>query len=364
MVSCAIESTVLVSPPFSGLARCTKELVNALAQLNRGNGELQLHLLYQLKRLKNWRLLPRGPSIKCSPWVDWLPFGNRSYDVLLATSYLAPRNLRAPLAIQVHDLYPQLGYNFLDEASRLRWGARMQKQIERADAVICVSEATRRDLLAHTSYQTEKTFVVHHGVSKRFFPASLQKIEAVRRRHSLDRPFLLFAGLPFEQKNLCRLIRAYALWPRSREFDLAIAGPIYRRLESTVRLQYELQRSGISSRTRLLGYVEDEDLPVLYSAASAFLFASTYEGFGLPILEAMRCGAPVLTSTAGACPEVARGHAVLVDAYDIDSIVQGLENVVYKDPEKIAAAQSYAESMTWDKAAERMRGVLKTISRA
>jgi alpha-1,3-rhamnosyl/mannosyltransferase len=115
---------------------------------------------------------------------------------------------------------------------------------------------------------------------------------------------------------------------------------------------------------RLLGYVPDADIPPLFAAARAYLFPSLHEGFGMPILEAMASGTPVLTSTTTACPEAAAGHAELVDPESVEDIARGIHAVAAFGPERIAAARAYAASMTWQRTAAQTLELLEQAARA
>jgi glycosyltransferase involved in cell wall biosynthesis len=161
---------------------------------------------------------------------------------------------------------------------------------------------------------------------------------------------LLFVGLTNPNKNLPRLLAAYAQSAARGEHRLAVVGHVPEKQHQA--LDEELSELGIRDHVHLTGYVADAELPALYAGAAAFLFPSLYEGFGLPILEAMASGVPVLTSTTSACPEAAGGHACLVDPESIDAIANGIDAVLKMTVAERDAAQGYARSCTWRRTAE------------
>ena len=155
----------------------------------------------------------------------------------------------------------------------------------------------------------------------------------------MERPFLLYVGDEVARKNLPRLLEAWTRSSAREDYELVVAGPVS---AETLR--------GIPS-VRRLGYVTDEDLERLYASCEAFLYPTLYEGFGLPILEAMASGAAVLTSDTGASPEVAGGHAVTVNARESDAILAGIDDVLQRTPTQRAAAREHAETFSWRRCA-------------
>jgi glycosyltransferase involved in cell wall biosynthesis len=228
----------------------------------------------------------------------------------------APLAHRTRLVVTVHDL----GYLRFPEAhtraQRLMlrlttvWSARM------ADRVIAISAATRDDLIRLAQVPAEKISIVHHGVSPRFRLSNLQSPIS-------NLPYFLYVGTIQPRKNLVRLIEAFAQFLRGsdRAYRLILAGKPGWLSEPIVRRAAEL---GLGDAVQFLGYVPDSELPALLGGATAFVFPSLYEGFGMPVLEAMAAGVPVLTSNTSALPEVAGDAALLVDPEDTQAIMAGL----------------------------------------
>jgi glycosyltransferase involved in cell wall biosynthesis len=189
-----------------------------------------------------------------------------------------------------------------------------------SSAVIAVSESTKKDIENHYDLSDRPVHVVYQGYRDDVFvPASPGRVKEIKAKYRLD-SYILSVGETRPYKNIRRLIRAFAGVPIPG-LKLALAGKINRLDRSLLELPGEL---GISGKVTFLDYVPDEELAALYSGAVAFIFPSLYEGFGIPPLEAMACGCPVIASKVASLPEVCGEAAVYVDPCDNDSIAGGI----------------------------------------
>jgi glycosyltransferase involved in cell wall biosynthesis len=265
-------------------------------------------------------------------------------DVIHATTFAIPPR-SAPLIVTVHDLaflndpthFTRRGLSFFKRGLRL---ARRD-----ADLVICPSEATRRDC-ARIGLEDGRLRVVPMGVDARI--AGEQEVIEARRKYGLDRPYLLWTGTIEPRKNLPRLISAFG--SLDIDLDLVLVGP--RGWNEDLD---KFTQGGTRSDVKTLGFVPLEDLPPLYAGATVFCFPSLFEGFGLPVLEAMTQGTPVVTSRGTSTEELGRDAAVLVDPEDPSSIADGIRSVVEDESlaHKLAAAGSErASSYSWERTAE------------
>lgn len=250
-------------------------------------------------------------------------------DLLFVPAHVVPLLHPPRSVVTIHDL----GYLVFPEAHtarrRLELDLSTRWCLHAARRVIAISQVTKDDLVRHYGADPQRVAVVHHGVGSAFRPPDDPgQIAATRARYGLDAPYFLYVGAIQPRKNLARLIEAFARAAASDTL-LVIAGrrgwlsdPIMRRADEL----------GIARRVRFPGYVPDADLPALLGGALAFVFPSLYEGFGMPVLEAMACGAPVLTSTTSALPEVAGDAALLVDPCDTDAIAAALARLAADAP--------------------------------
>jgi glycosyltransferase involved in cell wall biosynthesis len=197
-----------------------------------------------------------------------------------------------------------------------------------ADQIIAISHATRTDLIRHYRVPDHKISVVPHGVSEQFAPVAdpIEQAAVLARYGIRHTPYLLYVGTLQPRKNLARLITAFApLAAHHPDLQLVLAG---QRGWLSAPIVEQVQTLGLQRQVLLPGFVADADLPALLSGALAFVFPSLYEGFGMPVLEAMACATPVLTSSTTALPEVAGDAALLVDPLDTAALTAALHRLV------------------------------------
>jgi glycosyltransferase involved in cell wall biosynthesis len=284
----------------------------------------------------------------------------RPPDVLFVPAHSLPPALPRASVATIHDL----GYLHLPgehtPATRWLWRISNGWSARRATRVVAISGATRDDLVRHERIPPARISVVHHGRAPWFRPVEdTAALDTVRARYGLDRPYLLFVGTLQPRKNLERLLIAFDRVAAERpELGLALVGAGGWQRE---RLDRALADVCARDRVRLLGYVPDQDLPSLYAGSLGLAFPSLYEGFGLPALEAMACGAPVLTSATSSMPEVVGEAGLLVDPLDVDAIAAGLARLA-DDPslrcELGRRGLAQAAGFTWERAARETLAVL------
>ncbi|HOW97359.1 MAG TPA: glycosyltransferase family 1 protein [Kiritimatiellia bacterium] len=297
-----------------------------------------------------------------------LALRRRPVDVLLCAKNFVPAFL--PRGVKtvaiVYDLlyYPVRGAS-IDEYKPLdvlAFRALFPRGLRRADRIIAISESTRRDLLDLFPLDPARVRAVPLGVSP---PApgllAEEALRSVRSRYGLDRPYFFYCGSLSPRKNAVRTLEAFArIRDRVPHNFVVTAGKSWKD-RAVFRA---VERLGLRDRFRRLGAVPAADLPALYRAADAFVYVSLYEGFGLPILEAMSCGCPVLTSRASAMPEAAGDAALLVDPADVGAIAEGLERILkdraLADGLRVRGARRAAE-FTWEATARHIIEVLAEL---
>lgn len=223
----------------------------------------------------------------------------------------------------IHDLAAWRLPQLVSRRSRFFASFVLTRLLPRVDRIIADSHSTARDLGERVPGVAARIRVVHLGVDPRFAPASAQAIEACRRQLGLPSQYLLYLGQLKPEKNLSRLLEAYSiLYGRYADTPpLVLAGIPYRGAETILRQARKLH---LEQQVLFLGFVLDETLPALLTGAQVFVYPSLYEGFGLPVLEAMACGTPVVTSNCSSLPEVAGETAVLVDPASSEAIADGI----------------------------------------
>jgi glycosyltransferase involved in cell wall biosynthesis len=269
------------------------------------------------------------------------------------------------LVLTVHDL----AFRRLPEtapASTLEWLSGFEDCLSRAARVVAVSECTRRDLLELCGAPEERIRVIPLGVDgERYRPQPEARSRAVAAGVGVDGPYLLSLGGIEPRKNLPGLVRAFGLLPADVRPWLVIAGGGVRWNPEGSRL-LEGALSGlpaaVRSRVVVTGYLSEEDKVALLSGATALVYPSRYEGFGLPVLEAMACGTPVLTSSVSALPEVAGDAAVLVDPERVEAIAEGIEGLLRDEGLRDrlrTAGLARAARYSWDRTARSTAAVLR-----
>ena len=264
--------------------------------------------------------------------------------------------------ISIHDAiafrYPE-GYPRLNNFLHRRY---VPYTLRNVDAVVTVSNHARQDLERFLGIPPPSVHVTPLGVSEMFHPVGDDESGEVARRFGLDRPFILSVGVKEARKNLARLILAFEELHRDLpDFQLALVGPTLWRHPISID---GIKASSISDRVRLIEYVSDGDLRSLYSRASLFVYPSLYEGFGLPVLEAMACGTPVVASNSTSIPEVAGDAAVLVDPTNVHALAEAMRSVLTDvDLQTSLRAKGSARirQFTWQRAAETTEAVYRAV---
>lgn len=276
-------------------------------------------------------------------------------------NYLPLPGVSNKAAITIHDL-SHLRYPHLHPRERLLELEKLPQAVNQADALITVSEFTRSELHQHFDVPADQISVVSPAVESRFSVQSEEVCNQLVERYGLPKKFLLFVGTVEPRKNLNSLVSAYNSLPLDvqEESPLVIAGSSGWHVE-----EFEKKLKGLKNRNIMrLGYVDSADLPALYSAATVFVYPSLYEGFGMPVLEAMACGTAVITSNVASMPEVADDAAELVDPGNIDAIVDAMTKLLANRnlrEDMIARGLKVSKKYNWQQSAANLIAALSRV---
>ncbi len=348
----------------AGIGRYTRGLVAALAALDRAN----LYVLLSAGRVardEDWpsnfalRRLPLTDRHLAILWqrlrvplpVEWI---TGRLDIFHSPDFVLPPVRRARTVLTIHDLsfvrHPECSSPPLLEYLMHS----VPHSVARADMLLADSESTRRDLIELYHVAEDRVYVVYPGVEPHFAPQQDDgQMQAVLERYGIRRPYILGLGTLQPRKNFPRLIQAYDLLRRQHAIphQLVIGGGkgwLYEGIKETISVL------GLQDDVLLAGFVADEDLPILYTAADVFAFPSLYEGFGIPILEAMACGTPVVTSRTSSMPEVAGDAALLVAPENVEELADALWQAIGDSTlrnDLIMRGFEQIKRFTWEKAA-------------
>jgi glycosyltransferase involved in cell wall biosynthesis len=350
----------LAAAPRTGIGSYTANLIEGLA---RGGGPEQFVLFSD-------QPLPQPASPRLSSRVLPVPqrllwtFGalpgacrRARLDLFHGTAnFEVPAFAGCPLVVTVHDVIPLRCPGAVSRRYRLLFRVLLGRAVRAAARVITVSEFTRRELIGRHPGAAGRVVVVPNGVDPAFCAAAdAQADRRVRERHGLAGRYLLFVGVFEPRKNVPLLVDAFEILrhtrPDASDLQLALAGGAGWRGE---RIAAAVRSRGLDPAVRLLGYVPDDELPALYRGATLAVVPSQYEGFGLPALEAMACGAPVLASDAGALPETVGDAAELFTPGDAGALARRIADLAAA-PQRLAALRerglARAAGFTWDRTA-------------
>lgn len=315
-----------------GIARYTLELTRALAD----EGPTDRFTLLKSVRQRNG--LPRAHNLSAVPLLTpphhrWEQFGlplellRVRPDVVHCPDFIPPFRRSCPAVVTVHDL-GFLRFPHTLTADSLRYYRQAARAVRGAERTIAVSHHTARDLTELLGAPEGRVRVVYNGIGAAFRPIDDADSAAVRSRYGLDAPFILFVGTFEPRKNIETLARAFRQVRARQDVALALVG---RRGWLYASVFDEIERLGLRRHVRILEGVPDRHLPALYSAAAAFAYPSLYEGFGLPPLEAMACGAPTVVADSSSLPEVVGDAALLHPPTDHDALADALLRLLEDD---------------------------------
>ncbi|RJP24576.1 MAG: glycosyltransferase family 1 protein [Candidatus Abyssobacteria bacterium SURF_5] len=321
----AIDASSAAIEQKTGVAKYITRLIENLEALDDDNEYVVYYRLSRWKRRANF-YRPRKRTTKVKFFQEPF-FRGRGIDVFHGLDARLPEIRGPKLIVTIHDLFSLVSDEFADERFRKKKIARYRDIAERADGIICVSESTRQDFIRFFPEAEPKTHVVYHGVDEQFFPRTEEEIERIKKKYGIRADYLLHVGEISKRKNLLRMFKAFrsARERLGEDLQFVAAGKLSHGHEDVIRY---LNENGCSDQILLTGYVPDEDLPALYSGAKLLLFTTLYEGFGLPILEALACGTPVVTSDVSSMNEIGGADTVRANPRSEGAIAEKIVDVL------------------------------------
>ncbi|HYE89165.1 MAG TPA: glycosyltransferase family 1 protein [Vicinamibacterales bacterium] len=318
---------------------------------------------------RNFRMVPEAaPAYSIAEQFRIpLALAREGVQLVHAPHYVLPPLLRCRSVVTIHDcihlMFPEYLPNRLAHvyARGSMWSAS-----RKADRILTVSEASKRDILRFFNVAPDRVEVIYNAIDERFLaPADAERMDLVRQRYQLDHPFVLYVGNIKPHKNIERLIDAFGRARSEVDNDLKLI-IIGDEISKYPALRQSVHKHKLDKHVRFLGFQPMETLAAFYRLARVFVFPSLYEGFGLPPLEAMACGAPVVTSNVSSLPEVAGGAALLVDPYDEDAIANAMIRAITDDylrAELIEKGRQRAQSFSWTQSVRKIHNIYMQVAR-
>lgn len=368
----------------AGIGRYTRELIRALFALDSDH-TYTLFYASQKRLEPPFDALPRGVRLRRLPFHDrWLAriwhklqlpipveLITGRIDLFHSPDFTLPPTLpRTRTLLTVHDLSFMRDPDSAVPALRRFLEKAVSRSVARAQRVLADSQATKDDLVSLFGTPSEKIEVLLSGVDTRFQPIqNPTALAAVRAKYNLGNDLLVLSvGTIQPRKNYTRLIQAFAQvvaqWDSAQrgQLTLVIAGGKGWMFDAIFA---EVTQLGLEGRVKFTGFVDDADLPALYSASTLFVYPSLYEGFGLPVLEAMACGIPTIASNLSSIPEVVGSAGLLIDPLDINAIAAAiivlLKDMSARDVYRQAGIQRAAH-FTWEAAAKQLLSIYAEMS--
>jgi glycosyltransferase involved in cell wall biosynthesis len=348
-------------------------LIEALAQIDSANhytiyittAEARERFQGRWPNFKVRATLPHTPLIRI-PLTLSAELRKNPVDVL-HVQFTAPPFCPCPVVVSIHDLsFEHLPQTF-KRRSRTQLRLTVRHSARRAARIISLSEHGRRDIIETYGITAERVSAIPLAAPSHFAPVhDNRELQRVRHNYGIDGDYILTVGSIQPRKNLARLVQAYASLRGNKSADklpkLVLVGKSGWLYDDTLRA---LKETGVADTVVLTGYVPQEDLPALYSGALCFVYPSYFEGFGLPPLEAMKCGAPVIVGNKTSLPEVVADAALTVDPFDVEAIASAMQRVIESPAlreELSIKGQARAETFDWRETARKTLAIYQEVA--
>lgn len=358
-----------------GVSEYSYELLQQFSELSVNESEWEVYLKKLPrdefpKERKNWRYNVFGPTkLWTQIALPLMLFRQKNKpDVFFSPGHYAPRFSPVPRVISIMDLaffhFPEY-FTKKDLTQLHNW---TRYSVKAAKKIITISEATKNDIIKLYSVPRGKIEVIYPGIKHTFSTTKSMTKTEIQEKYNISDHYVLFVGTLQPRKNIEKLIEAFALAKKSlndtsKDLQLVIVGKKGWQFESILSAP---ERFNVEESVKFLDFVPDADLSALYKDAQLFAFPSLYEGFGLPVLEAMRYGCPVLTSNISSLPEAGGDAAYYIDPGDAKDIAQGIEKLITNPKlrsEMIEKGKKQISKFSWEKAAKETLAVLEEVGK-
>ncbi|WP_018248101.1 glycosyltransferase family 4 protein [Orenia marismortui] len=288
---------------------------------------------------------------------------NSKADIFHFFNYIIPPKIRGKVIVTIYDMVYKLFPETMTKKN-YRWLEKgLQRSINRADKIITISKSAKKDIMKYLAIDEEKIEIIYPGIDYELYSSELKvgKAKELREKYNIPKNFILYLGTLEPRKNIGRIIDAYAKYQQQAKGDISLVlagkkGWMYQEIFDKVK-EYSLE-----DKVVFTGYVNEIDKPAIYKMSKLFIFPSLYEGFGMPVLEAMASATPVITSNISSLPEVVGEAALLVDPYDINDISNVIKQILEDKKLQLRMTEQglkQSAKFSWQKSAEKLLTVYK-----
>lgn len=353
-----------------GVSTYSYELIKNLSKIDKNNDYYLIHTspkdidVYSA----NHNFLVRSvlPNYLWRITIGPLKLKNiKNLDIVHDPYDIGPLSFKMPFKkiITVHDI----AYYFFPRKSGLKiiigHKVLFNKTLKTADKIIAISNSTKDDLMTYFKVPEDKIAVISHGVGEKFKQLDEEGISKSTQKYQLNFPYILYVGSLESRKNILNLVKAfYKLKTKNIYQKLVIVGENSGNKKKICRF---IKKLNLQNDVVFIGFVSEEDLPALYNAADLFVYPSYYEGFGLPPLEAMSCGTPVITSNTSSLPEVVGDAGIMIDPSNVEALAEAMRDVLADESLRnsiIAKGLERAKMFNWKKCARKTLKVYEEVS--
>ncbi len=319
-------------------------------------------------RLKTNGMMHYGVYRRLWHWMPFLDYGrffNVSADIFHFTNFVVPPYVKGKVITTIYDMVYRLYPETMEKANRVKLERGLFDSCRRADKIITISENSRQEIMDFLNVPKEKIHIIYPGVDTAYFSGDKDETLAsqVSMRYDLPKQYFLYLGTLEPRKNIETILDAFRLYRQRypQGHELVIAGKKGWQYEQIFK---QVESFGLVSSVHFPGYVEEADKKQIYTGASAFLFPSLYEGFGMPPLEAMACGVPVIAANTASLPEAVGGGGLLIDPMDSEKMAEYMERLVedqvYAQQLAVKGA-AQARSFNWDNSVQALFQVYREL---
>jgi len=364
---------------IGGIAVYAYNLITHLSKIDKENEYILLHSFIRprndrfIRNLETTNFKNRVLRIKSQFLENWLwrklslpiELMIGKVDLFHQTYYYLPPQLSGKSISTIHDLGVKQDPSLLPDKWVSRHEQIISATLKRADFIITISQYTKSCIMEILKFPEEKIGVTYLGVDKEYYPINNRNIlDNIRKKYNLNKKYILFVGNLDARKNIVRLIEAFYQLKNNikGEYNLVIVGRKWGIYENIFKKVEELK---LEKDVIFMSEITKEDLPPLYSGAEVFILPSLIEGFGIPLIEAMACGTPVITSKTTSMPEVVKDAGILVNPLSVEEIAQAIAQVLTNSSlraELVKKGLQRAKFFSWDKTARQTLDIYKMVS--